>query len=420
MKKNTTHLLLSFVAVCFYFFAQQAQAIGYAGIGGRPAYPDTENPRTESIFIHTITGGESVTDGVELLNNAETTKTLVVYAVDSTTSSDGAFACAQQSEEQVSVGSWISFVGAETEVTLEPNTNTIIPFTITVPTDADVGESNGCIVIQEKKPTVEKQAGVNLTFRTGIRVAVLVPGDIVRSLSIAGFTQAENADKTRTLHIAVENSGNVSIDTTVHSQLRGIFGETLYTQNGQFPVLRGEIGEWHFDLPNSFWGGWYHGTLEVTYDKHAEASIGVASGKGTTTLSADIGWFFMVPSKTGMIIEMITLVVVLLIVVCVCMMMRRKRIIRSTWVKYTPQSTTSITEIAETQEISWKKLAHINNLRAPYTIRAGQVILVPKVVAETPKIVDTTVVEKPSVATSHAKSKRAKKAQPKKKTHPRD
>lgn len=59
---------------------------------------------------------------------------------------------------------------------MEPGTNEIIPFTITVPKNASVGEHNGCILIQEKKNSPkEDQAGMSLSVRTGIRVAVTVP-----------------------------------------------------------------------------------------------------------------------------------------------------------------------------------------------------------------------------------------------------
>lgn len=414
MKKHISHLLVAFAVVCFFVGGHTALAVDYAGIGGRPAYPDKENARTESIFIHTIAAGETATDGIQLLNNSDVTKDLIVYAVDSTASSDGAFACAQQAETPKSVGSWISFGDAATEVELEPNTNLIIPFTIAVPENADVGESNGCIIVQEKKPEVQRQAGVNLSFRTGIRVAITVPGDIVRSLSVERFTRTE-ADNKNTLHIGIQNSGNVSIDTTIHSQVSGIFGETLFTQSGQFPVLRGQTGEWHFDLPQSFWGGWYHAQLEVTYDEHTEAGIGIDSGKGTTTLTASIGWFFLPPSQNGLIIEISTLVALLIIVVLIVVMIYKKRKIRSTWSTYTPAADMSITTIAEQQHISWKKLARINTIRAPYTVRSGQTIFVPHAVAETPKIVDTVPTEMPTEQMHEAKPKQAKKPQPKRK-----
>ena len=72
-----------------------------------------------------------------------------MYAADSTPSTDGAVACEQFVEEKNDVGAWITL--AKTEVTLAPATNEIIPFTITIPSTAGVGEHSGCVFVQEKK-----------------------------------------------------------------------------------------------------------------------------------------------------------------------------------------------------------------------------------------------------------------------------
>jgi len=74
-------------------------------------------------------------------------------------------------------------------VTLKPATNQVIPFVIHTPANADVGEHNGCILIQEKKPKSSiDQVGVSLSMRTGIRVAITIPGELQRKLEIIGFT----------------------------------------------------------------------------------------------------------------------------------------------------------------------------------------------------------------------------------------
>lgn len=40
--------------LCISSFSLSVEAIEYGGFGGRPAYPRADNPRTESIFIHTL------------------------------------------------------------------------------------------------------------------------------------------------------------------------------------------------------------------------------------------------------------------------------------------------------------------------------------------------------------------------------
>jgi tripartite-type tricarboxylate transporter receptor subunit TctC len=117
-------------------------------------------------------GSEKI-EGVRVINNTVEKKTLLVYVADSTPSTGGAFACKQFSEEKKDVGAWVTLT--KTEVTLNPNSNEIIPFTIKAPANVSVGEHNGCILIQEKKESVKGQAGVSLSVRTGIRLAITIP-----------------------------------------------------------------------------------------------------------------------------------------------------------------------------------------------------------------------------------------------------
>ncbi len=160
-------------------------AIEYGGFGGRPAYPRADNPRTESIFIHTLEPGAVQKEGITVINNSSETKTVLVYAADSTPSTGGAFACKQFAEEQTDVGSWVKLT--KNEIKLGAGTTQLIPFTITVPENAGVGEHNGCILIQEKKEKKDGQPGVNLSIRTGLRLAITIPGDIERKLEIMGL-----------------------------------------------------------------------------------------------------------------------------------------------------------------------------------------------------------------------------------------
>ncbi|MBU1176853.1 DUF916 domain-containing protein, partial [Patescibacteria group bacterium] len=203
-------------------FANSALAMESGGMGGRPAYPSSDNPRTESIFIHTLEPGAIQEEGILLVNNTEEQKTLQVYAVDSMVSSGGAFACRQMTEPKEGVGSWIEL--AKSEVTLDSGTNEIVPFTIAVPQNAGVGEHNGCIVIQEKKEKVEGQTGMTLSFRTGLRVAITIPGKIIRKLEIVGFTVTSQKDGNFLLQPKVKNIGNVSIDADVQVVTRYFFG----------------------------------------------------------------------------------------------------------------------------------------------------------------------------------------------------
>ena len=137
MKKLKTALPLGILI--FMFIITPVLAIEYGGIGGRPAYPDPDNERTESIFIFETAPGATEEDGVVVINNTEEEKTILVYATDTTPSSGGGFACKQYAEEVTEEGSWFEL--AKDEMTLESGTNQIVPFTVSIPEDIDVGAS---------------------------------------------------------------------------------------------------------------------------------------------------------------------------------------------------------------------------------------------------------------------------------------
>jgi len=368
---------LSLVMILLILIPASALAVEYGGIGGRPAYPDPNNPRTKSIFVFTLEPGQTIENGVRVINNTEEKKTLMVYAVDSVVSSGGAFACAQFNDKKKDVGSWIKL--AKNEVILEPLTNEVVPFTIVAPSSVDVGEHNGCIVIQEKKnPRAgERKQGINLTFRTGLRVAVLIPGEIKRKLEIVGFDFSQQPDGGFLAAPKVKNLGNVSIDAEVKVWVDYFFGPNLVVKGGQYPILRGQESEWNFNIKRPFWGGWYKTYLTVAYDPHKEAGVGRESGKGLEVLSTSPVYFFASPQPVAVVIEIAILLLIVVVIFRVWLWYKRKRWIEKEWVEYEVQGGDDLKKIAEKFDVSWKLLARVNNIRPPYTLNSGARIKVP-------------------------------------------
>ena len=248
-------LAIGLAILTFAVFASSVFAIEYGGFGGRPAYPDPNNPRTESVFIHTLEPGDIQKEGVVVINNTAEQKTVLVYGVDSSSSLDSSFACEQFSQEKNDIGAWIKL--EKSEVTLNPGTNELVSFTISVPQNANVGEHNGCIVVQEKKEKADGKSGVSLSVRTGLRVAITIPGELVRKLEIIGFTVTSRKDGSFLLRSEAKNLGNVSIDADVQVITRYFFGATIVRHGGQYPIFRGGTSDWNFELKKPFWGGWY-------------------------------------------------------------------------------------------------------------------------------------------------------------------
>lgn len=377
-------LITLFAALLVLTPASSAFAVlDYTGVGGRPAYPRPDNPRTDSIFVHTIEPGESVAEGVRVINNTTEKKTLLVYSADYTPSSDGGFACKQFVEEKKEVGSWITL--AKDEVTLEPYTNELVPFTIDVPEDAAVGEHDGCILVQEKKAErgdSENKVGINLSFRTGLRVAVTVPGEIKKELEIVGFDILPSDQGAILLNPRLRNIGSVSVDADVQVLTKYFFGKTYAENGGTYAVLRNDVSNFNFKLEKPYWGGLYSSTFTTEYNNDTTLELGQV-GEKNVTLTGPTVWFFVAPDSQALGIEVGIITFLFILILIVFISKKRKKWMRKNWVSYTVKKGDDIKSVSKNHHVSWKILAKANKLSAPYILEEGQKIQVPP--AKVPK-----------------------------------
>jgi len=340
-------------------------------IGGRPANPDPTNERTKSIFVKKIAPGTQATDTVEVVNNSDVTKTVLVYGADAVSSSGGAFACAQAVDEPLQVGKWIAL--EKNSVDIPAGGKTKIPFTITAPANAEPGEQNGCIVMQEKTGAVI-QNGIGLSFRTAIRVAILVPGDIQKVLTPLSITTSHTASNV-IISPKIQNTGNVSLDTDVTASLRSLFGMTIGTQTNTYPVLRDQITEWNFEIAKPFWGGFYQASYDLSYDA-SNNFIGSSAPKEMKIVHGQSKVVFVIPS-----IPALLLYVAIIAAIAGAIWKLRTRQLHNAAVKGWKEHTVSLQDnlqtIAKTYTVNWKTLAKENNIKAPYVLGVGQVIIVP-------------------------------------------
>src|SRR3989344_2484013 len=184
-------ILSAWVAFCSLTLlllpAAAVHALGSGGIGGYPAYPDPSVQYSESWFIYNLDLGESKDDALLLFNSSDEEKTVKLYAVDSIPSNQGNFALKAETDPRLDVGAWVEL--SATIVTLAPGESREIPFTITIPPDADVGEHSGGIIIQKVDPgAVNAEVGASVVTRVGIRIYQTVPGAITREIELKEFS----------------------------------------------------------------------------------------------------------------------------------------------------------------------------------------------------------------------------------------
>ncbi len=380
-KAKRTVLLLTLLFGLVSVFAPTVQAVEYGNIGGKPAFPDSSNPRTSSIFIKYAGPNETVRDGVQVVNFTNETKTLLVYATDSIVSSGGVFGCAQMVDEKKAVGSWVAM--DKTEVTLPSGGTEVIGFSVTPPVGADVGENDGCIVIQEKNAapqTVEgENTSINLSFRTAIRLAVFLPGDVKKSVIILGYAAARTEDGNFVLKPRVKNNGNVSLDATLNTYTKGILGggEDNYTQES--PLLRNVTSDWNIPYKRPFWGGWIKSKFTVTYDANVDNSLGESTSQNLVTLESNQIIFFSPPKPLALLIYLLLLAILAVIAYRIYrgFMGAGKKRKTKEWRTLTITNPVDIETLAKSYNASWKEIAKANRIKPPYILKTGDVVKVP-------------------------------------------
>lgn len=438
-KIRTIALLNIGVFTLLSLWAGTVQAAEYGSIGGRPTQFDPKVPNSASWFLYNLPAGKLQEDAVEVQNNGTAAQDLIVYAADSTPSSDGGFALKQQVESMTGVGAWITFYpdvlpkkvvlgsggiielcrlqpppspapnlpklsddlqrwcqGKKTvAVRLDALSKTKIPFILSIPAQVDVGEHAGAIIIQKK--ATERQEGqgsaINLTTRVGVRVYETVPGDIVRQLAISRFTVTRSATQPKyILLLGVQNTGNVSLENASTIEVADTFfkrrnekiDRTMQALPGQELVI-------NTDWPRPFFGR-YRFTASVTYK----------DGDQARQLHATPVVIWIVPwLEVGIGFGVIVLVL------AGWLWYRRRQQQRYSgkgWQSYTVKKNDDLVELAKARHIDWLTVAKVNKLTPPYSLKAGSSILLPPLTSD--KVMPTTSKSK-QAATKYPAKKRS-------------
>lgn len=356
--------------------APVAGAISTGSIGGRPANPDPNNPRTQSIFIMTLDRGQSKEDVILVANNSDVKRSVELYAVDGMVSNTGAYTCRQESEDRIGMGKWIDI--SKKFVELGPGDSTEVSFKVSLPNNADVGEHNGCIVFQSPEDAPAETGNVRIQTRQAIRVVATVPGDLHREVSIASF-EVGKQNGNPLYSLSVKNEGNVSADVDAFVTVKSLFGREVYSNGGGYPVLSNQKLDLNFEQTENrpMFGGWYNVSASVKYDKNA-GTFGTGKAQDLIELNASTKTIFIAPTTAGMLIIASGLIVLAGIVGYLLLRRHNTRVIKENGHKHVVDRGETVQSIANEYGVDWKKIVSVNKIKAPYTLMTGQTLRVPR------------------------------------------
>ncbi|WP_369144171.1 DUF916 domain-containing protein [Streptomyces sp. R44] len=194
-----------------------------AELGGRPYFYLSADP------------GTTLTDRVTVANKTAAPLTFRLYGADAyNTDRDGGFAVRTRSERQTGAGAWIK--PERTRITVPPRSAVTVPYTLTVPADADPGDHPGALVALDERIARggKGSVAVGVQRAVGARVYLRVNGPTVPALAVEDVsldqdrplvpgTRTSSALVSYTLH----NRGNITLNPKVVLKAEGLFGRTL-------------------------------------------------------------------------------------------------------------------------------------------------------------------------------------------------
>ncbi|MFC0848433.1 WxL protein peptidoglycan domain-containing protein [Streptomyces noboritoensis] len=205
--------------------------------GNWAVYPASAAAERRPYFYLSADPGTTLTDKVTVTNKTAAPMAFRLYGADAyNTERDGGFAVRTLREPQHGVGAWTK--PDRTAVTVPAHASVTVPFTVTVPADAEPGDHPGALVaLDEKVAAGQGELAMGVQQAVGARVYLRVTGPTVPALAVEDVSLAQHrplvpgTGSSRTvISYTLHNRGNVTLDPKVRLKATGLFGRTLLSR----------------------------------------------------------------------------------------------------------------------------------------------------------------------------------------------
>lgn len=347
------------------------------------------------IYSYTLNPGEIKTDKITIENLDDKPLTIRIYSADNTKSSQGSFALTDISDVQRTVGTWVQFENSVVEI--PPNEKLTVPFTITIPNSIAPGTYGGGIATETVSSKGVSTTGAPVLAtkaRLVNKLFVKVPGEKKHLPVWEDFVYNKLGDNNHSFALRFKNAGNTyvmgeskveifgfpnaqpsdfEITDDMPQELKDQKIKNKYDYTVKFnnvDIIR--------DSENQITGYWKVKPLFGSYTAKATVvfyEYDITTGKkiNPQTFTKEV---------TFMVLDFNIILLILLLIGLVGSTIGAHRLYRHGQRKnsesYTVKSGDTLINISKAKNVSWKTLAKINKLKAPYEISPDQKILIPK------------------------------------------
>lgn len=216
------------LAIAALIFTAVPAHAGKIGFSAEPATPSGEIDKSRSRFDYQVEPGTSRTDQIYVMNMGTQPILLTVYANDARSLIDGTYDVGTLDETPTDAGSWVKFANgaSSTTIALKNQQAISVPFTLTVPVNAQPGDHVAGIAVQSGGLG---KGQIKIAQRIVTRLYARVPGALTPQLTISNLVAKYNPslnplDGTVNLSFTINNPGNVALKADVAASATTIFG----------------------------------------------------------------------------------------------------------------------------------------------------------------------------------------------------
>ena len=223
--------------------ASPAAADEAAAVSWSVTPADASGPDGRVAIEHSLDAGAATDDHFAVRNLGTEVVTFRLAAADGFSTRNGRFDMLPSDQESVDAGTWISLPES---VTVEPGGTVVVPFTISVPENAEPGDHAAGIAASVLSVKQGEGAEVGVESRVGFRVMTRVTGELAPAFAVqhvsAEYRTSWNPFEPGRIDVSfdVVNEGNTRLEAVGMLDLAGRQVTFPAADSGRQEILPGE------------------------------------------------------------------------------------------------------------------------------------------------------------------------------------
>jgi hypothetical protein len=217
--------------------AQPPTQVSSVGVTPVTTSPNDPN-KGQWFFIDGLAPGQVGHSSARITNPATVPVVVHLYLADLNFAPNGGAQLADEGKS-TDIGSWGGF-GDNSTITLAPKESRVVPFTVTVPNDAEPGDHVGSVVAQTDPQSTADNSLLKIVRRVATRLYVTLPGEAHAAFSIKQVTMEKDSNfytKEITTTVVLHNDGRVRLRPTVLIDGKQAKGSSALLSNSVEPYV---------------------------------------------------------------------------------------------------------------------------------------------------------------------------------------